>query len=88
MTDRVDAAMNWMQPPGADPVVNCVLAEPEGDELAMCHNTMLPTREFGHLPVRCGRFIAYMAIKVHRRRWWHANAGETRRVCVATAPGV
>jgi hypothetical protein len=88
MTDRIDTAMNSMQTTGANSVVDGVLAEPDCDELAMRHNAMLLSSDLRHSPVGCGRFIAYVAIKVHRGPAWQRNAHAGGPACVATAPGV
>lgn len=47
VTDRVDAAMDRMQPPPPDPVVDARGAEPEADELRAGHETALTRRQGG-----------------------------------------
>jgi hypothetical protein len=88
MADRIDTAMNAMQTPGANSVVDGVLAEADCEELAMRHNAMLLSSNLRHLPVGRGCFIAHVTIKVHRGPAWQPKARGGPAACVVTAPGV
>ncbi len=63
--DRVDAAVNLMEAPGAEPVADRIGREPQGQELRPRHNRMLP-------PGQCPR-VRGAALK-HSRAHDPANA--------------
>src|SRR4051812_18524852 len=48
---RVHTTMDRMQAPDFDPAVNRRGAQPERDQLAMCHRTVLARRELRNRPV-------------------------------------
>jgi hypothetical protein len=59
MTDGIDAMTNWMQSPGCDPVLDCVLSESKRSELPPCDDPMLPPSHLTNpsVPSRLARLL-------------------------------
>lgn len=51
MTDRVDAAMDRMEPPSRDSAIDRVAREAERGELSPSHDAVLPRRKLRKPPI-------------------------------------
>ena len=66
VSDGIDATMDPMQAPRADPSVDAARAEPEPDQLRAAHDTALPRRDLGDRVV-CDALAPHSEAKASHR---------------------